>query len=99
MLRSAYISFIRRSSSSMAFIWLIRDAREMDRWLDNRAENSYLPFRRRERAMLRFRCMRTFQKSVSVHNKFPTQRRLQNRGHYKLTRAAALAEWRGLPVA
>ena len=49
--------------------------------------------------MLRFRRMRTLQKSVSVHNKFPTQRHLQNRGHYKLTRAAALAEWRGLPVA
>ena len=31
------------------------DRREMGRWLNNRAENSHLPFRRRERAMLRFR--------------------------------------------
>ena len=31
------------------------DDREMGRWLNNRAENSHLPFRRRERAMLRFR--------------------------------------------
>jgi putative transposase len=31
------------------------DGREMGRWLNNRAENSHLPFRRRERAMLRFR--------------------------------------------
>ena len=35
------------------------DDREMGRWLNNRAENSHLPFRRRERAMLRFRRMRT----------------------------------------
>ena len=49
--------------------------------------------------MLRFRCMRTLQKfasiQASVHNHLPTQRHLQNRDHYKLTRAAALAEWRG----
>lgn len=38
------------------------DDREMGRWLNNRAENSHLPFRRRERAMLRFRRMRTLQK-------------------------------------
>lgn len=31
--------------------------RETGRWLNNRAENSYLPFRRRERATLRFRRM------------------------------------------
>ncbi|WP_435141879.1 IS6 family transposase [Pseudopelagicola sp. nBUS_19] len=40
---------------------------ETGRWLNNRAENSHLPFRRRERAMLRFRRARTLQKSVSVH--------------------------------
>jgi putative transposase len=30
---------------------------ETGRWLNNRKENSHLPFRRRERAMLRFRRM------------------------------------------
>ncbi|AGI69121.1 hypothetical protein OAN307_c36550 [Octadecabacter antarcticus 307] len=30
---------------------------EAVRWLNNRAENSHQPFRRRERAMLRFRPM------------------------------------------
>ena len=30
---------------------------ETGRWLNNRAENSHLPFRQRERAMLRFRRM------------------------------------------
>ena len=33
------------------------DKRETGRWLNNRAENSHQPFRRRERAMLRFRRM------------------------------------------
>ncbi len=33
------------------------DDREMGRWLNNRSENSHQPFRRRERAMLRFRQM------------------------------------------
>jgi len=33
------------------------DRQETGRWLNNRAENSHLPFRRRERVMLRFRRM------------------------------------------
>ena len=37
------------------------------RWLNNRVENSYLLFRRRERAMQRFRRMRSSQKFASVH--------------------------------
>jgi transposase-like protein len=32
-----------------------QDRREVGRHLNDRAENSHLPFRRRERAMLRFR--------------------------------------------
>jgi putative transposase len=43
------------------------DRQEAGRWLSSRAENSHLPFRRRERAMLRFRRMRSLQKFVSVH--------------------------------
>jgi len=43
------------------------ERREMGRWLNNRAENSHLPFRRRERAMLRFRRMKSLQKFASVH--------------------------------
>ncbi|CUH44691.1 Integrase core domain protein [Ruegeria atlantica] len=41
---------------------------EPGRWLNNRAENSRLPFRRRELAMLRFRQMRCLQKFASVHS-------------------------------
>ena len=73
---------------------------ETGRWLNNRAENSHLPFRRRERAMQRFRSMRSLQKFVSVHasvsNHFNQDRSLSSRPHFKLNRAAALAEWRGL---
>lgn len=73
---------------------------ETGRWLNNRAENSHLPFRRRERAMLRFRRMRSLQKFAAVHssvfNHFNQERSLNSRDQFKKTRTAALAEWRGL---
>ena len=76
------------------------DRQETGRWLNNRAENSHLPFRRRERAMQRFRRLRSLQKFASVHasvlNLFNLERSLYSRPHFKLNRAAALAEWRGL---
>jgi len=43
------------------------DRQEMGRRLNNRAENSHLPFRRRERAMLRFRQRKSLQRFASVH--------------------------------
>lgn len=71
------------------------DDREMGRWLNKRAENSHLPFRRRERATLRFRRINTLQKFASVHASFyNTERHLQDRNTYNQTRGAALAEWR-----
>src|ERR1700678_532315 len=45
------------------------DRHEVGRRLNNRAENSHQPFRRRERAMQRFRSMKTLQKFSSVHAK------------------------------
>jgi putative transposase len=70
------------------------------RLLNNRAESSHPPFRRRERAMLGFRRMRTLQKFVavhaSVHNHFNAERHLYSRNDFKLNRAAALSEWRQL---
>jgi putative transposase len=70
------------------------------RWKNNRAENSHLPFRRRERAMNRFRRMKTLQKFVSVHasvhNHFTQERHLVSRKIYKERRSAALAEWRAV---
>jgi putative transposase len=74
--------------------------REMGRWKNNRAENSHLPFRRRERAMQRFRRMKSLQKFASVHanvhNHFNLQRHLVDRQTYKTCRSAALAEWQNL---
>jgi putative transposase len=92
------------------------DRQETGRWLNNRAENSHPlpdsgllanhekgPFRRRERAMLRFRRMRSLQKLVSVHasvcNHFNQERHLYSRDNFKLNRSAALAQWSQLGAA
>src|SRR5277367_2877487 len=73
---------------------------QVGRWLNNRTENSHQPFRRRERAMLRFCRMKTLQKFSSVHaafhNHFNQDRHLISRHDFKVRRAAALAEWRSL---
>ncbi len=73
---------------------------EIGRWANNRVENAHLPFRRRERAMLRFRQMKSLQKFASVHasthNHFATERHLVDRQTYKQRRSAALAEWQSL---
>ena len=75
-----------------------RDCQEVGRWANNRVENSHLSFRRRERAMLRFRRMKTLQKFASVHagvhNHFSLERHLVDRQTYKGRRSAALAKWR-----
>jgi putative transposase len=76
------------------------EGQETGRWLNNRSEISRQPFRRRERVMLRFRRMGSLQKFVavhaSVHNHFNAERHLYSRSSFKLNRAAALSEWRGL---
>ena len=76
------------------------DKQEIGRWANNRVENSHLPFRRRERAMLRFRQMKALQKFASVHaslhNHFSQERHLVDRQTFKQRRSAALAEWQSL---
>ena len=76
------------------------EKQEVGRWANNRCENSHLSFRLRERAMLRFRRMKTLQKFASVHaslsNHFSTERHLIDRLTFKEHRAVALAEWRTL---
>lgn len=70
------------------------------RHLNNRAENSHLPFRRKERAMLRFRRMSNLQKFASTHpsfhNHFNLDRHINRRETFKLHRDAALLEWHQL---
>jgi putative transposase len=74
-----------------------REKQEVGRWADNRVENSHLPFRRRERAMTRFRRMNSLQKLASVHanvnNHFSLERHLIDRPTYRERRSAALAQW------
>ena len=76
---------------------------QASRWLNNRAENSQLPFRRREHAMLGFRRMRSLQKFAGVHssvyNHFNLRRHLCSRDHFKIKRAAAIAQWRQIAAA
>ena len=76
---------------------------EVGRHKNNRAENSHLPFRRRERAMLRFRRTRSLQKFASmhssVHNHFNLDRHLNTRTRFKQLRNAALLQWRELVAA
>jgi putative transposase len=77
--------------------------RETGRRANNRVENSHQPFRRRERAMPRFRRMRALQKFAavhgSIHDHFDQERHLASRGIHKDRRDAALRAWRALGAA
>ncbi|MEQ8369991.1 MAG: IS6 family transposase [Alphaproteobacteria bacterium] len=68
------------------------------RWLNNRAENSHQPFRRREGAMSRFRDIKTLQKfasaHASIHNHFNLDRHQIRRSTFRKNRNLAVAEWR-----
>jgi len=82
-------------SASMKVIGNL-ERQECERWLNNRAENSHQPFRRREGAMARFRDIKTQQKFASAHasfhNHFNKDRHLNRCDVFKKNRAAALAE-------
>jgi putative transposase len=72
------------------------------RWLNNWAENSHQPFRRRERAMTRFRSAKSLQKFAAIHasvyNHFNQERHFYSRQTFKLNRTIALAEWRQFAI-
>ena len=91
---------LRAYSAAMNAIGVAAERHEVGGRLNNRAENSHQPFRRRERAMQRFRSVKTLQKFSSVHaqvhNQFNQERHLVTRQVYKQRRSAALAEWRAL---
>ena len=76
------------------------DRHEVGGRLNNRAENSHQPFRRRERALQRFRSMKTLQIFSSVRaqvqNYLNQERHLITRQVYKQRRSIALVEWRAL---
>lgn len=77
-----------------------KQRQETGRHINNRAENSHLPFRRRERAMQRFRRMHNLQKFASMHasvyNHFNGGRHLNSGPTFKAYRSEALSEWRQL---
>jgi putative transposase len=91
---------LRAYSAAMNDIGVGAERHEVGGRLNNRAENSHQPFRRRERVMQRFRSVKTLQKFSSVHaqvhNQFNQERHLVTRQVYKQRRSAALAEWRAL---
>lgn len=100
-----------RSDSSTDHLWALElrkpasmldntAKQEVGPWANNRVENFFLPFRRRERTMLRFRQMKRLQKFSSLHaafhNPFNQDRHLISRDTYKAQRSTALAEWKTL---
>ncbi len=78
----------------------VADRQICGRWLNNRAENSHQPFRRREGAMAKFRNIKTLQKfasaHASIHNLFNLDRHLNRRSDFKQNRSTSLAEWHQL---
>ena len=65
--------------------------------LNNRAENSHLPTRRRERPMKRFKSARHVQRFVSIHdpiaNLFLLRRDHVTASQYRAARAQAFKDW------
>jgi len=70
---------------------------------NNRAENSHLPVRQRERRMQRFKSPGSAQRFLSTHaaiyNSFYTQRHLISRRTLRELRTAAMKEWREVVAA
>ena len=67
------------------------------RRINNRAENSHLPIRRRERKMLKFKSQGSAQRFLAIHaeiyNAFDTQQHLISRAGHRTLRAAAHQAW------
>ena len=70
---------------------------------NNRAENSHLPLRRRERKMQRFKSPGSAQRFLSVHavvqNTFNVQRHLVSRNTLRALRGEAFQNWRAASAA
>ena len=89
---------LRSYGAAMNVIGIV-DRQECDgRWINNRAENSHQPTRRRERKMQRFKSPGSAQKFLSTHaavyNTFNVQRHLTSAQTHRVFRAAALSTWR-----
>ena len=75
----------------------------MERWANNRAENSHQPVRRRERKMQRFKSPGSAQRFLSVHaavyNNFNLQRHLVSRSTLRTIREQAFRTWQAATAA
>jgi len=71
--------------------------------LNNRAENSHLPTRRRERIMKRFKSPRHVQKFLSIHDQFANlfhfPRNTLSANDYRAARAKAFSAWAEIAAA
>jgi putative transposase len=76
----------------------IEHLHQRGRWKNNRAENSHLPTRRRERKIERFKSAGSAQKFLSTHaalyNTFNIQRHLMSARSHRVLRTAAMSTWR-----
>lgn len=90
----------RRSYAVVMKVIGIVERQKCGRWLNNRAECSHRPFRRREREMAKFRSAKSLQKFASIHssfhNHFSQERHFYSRQDFKLKRTVVLEEWRQL---
>jgi putative transposase len=91
----------RRHSYRAAITAIGSEARQVtSHRLNNRCENSHQPFRRRERAISKFRNAESVQKFASIQssiqNHFNHERHLYSRDNFKTDRSTALTEWRQL---
>ncbi len=81
--------------NEMGLLSLHRPGRLRD---NNRAENSHLPIRRRERKQQGFKSRKSAQRFLATHaavyNTFNTQPHLTKRWHLRQMRARALASWK-----
>ncbi len=97
--RSIVTDQLRSYGAAMKVMGIV-ERQVCGRWLNNRAENSHQPFRRREGAMTKFRDVKTLQKfaavHASIHNHFNQGRHLKRRDIFRQNRSAVLAEWRQL---
>ncbi len=70
--------------------------------LNNRAENSHLPVRRREKRMMRFKSARQCQRFVSTHgqiaNLFQLHRKHLTATDHRQLRAHAITAWREIAM-
>ncbi len=70
--------------------------------LNNRAENSHMAVRRRERGMIRFKSAGQYQRFISIHgpiaNLFNLHRKHLTAAGHRDIRAAAMAVWNDIAL-